>query len=125
VLALRRIRRGGSRDGIRWLKMPLVWGLYKSRDASQPVNLLSVNLRWSVEWFWAVVYLWLDHRKSYAARVDIFTGILPRTLSGRRSKDFWGLSQKTNKQTNKAKYTFSGFITTNKETKKKQKRQNT
>jgi len=35
-----------------------VWGLRKSRDASQPVNLSSVNLSWYVEWFWAVVYLW-------------------------------------------------------------------
>ena len=48
----------GSRDAIWCLRMRLVWGLRKSRDASQPVNLSSVNLRWSVEWFWTAVYLW-------------------------------------------------------------------
>jgi len=62
VLTLWGIRRGGSRDAIQWLGMRLVYGLSKSRGASQPVNLSSVNLRWSVEshileWFWAVVYL--------------------------------------------------------------------
>jgi len=45
VLVLRGIRRGGSWDVIRWLMMRLVWGLRKSRDASQPVNLWIVNLR--------------------------------------------------------------------------------
>ena len=39
VLTLRGIRRGGSRDAIRWLRMRLVWGLRTSRDESQPVNL--------------------------------------------------------------------------------------
>ena len=34
-----------------------VWGLRRSRDASQPVNLSSVNLNWHVEWFWAGVCL--------------------------------------------------------------------
>jgi len=51
VLTLGGIRRGGSRDAIRWLRMRLVWGLCKSRDARQPVNLKIVNLRWFVEWF--------------------------------------------------------------------------
>jgi len=64
------------------LIMRLVLGLRKSRDASQPVNLSSVNLRWSVEWFWAVVYLSTrkDRRKSY--------GYTPRgfTQNGRRRK---------------------------------------
>jgi len=36
---LKGVRRGGSRDAIKWLRMPLVWGLRKSRHASQPVNL--------------------------------------------------------------------------------------
>jgi len=57
VLTFRGIRHGDSRDAIQWLRMRLVWGLRKSRDASQPINLSSVNLRWSVEWFCAVMYL--------------------------------------------------------------------
>ena len=55
IVATPVIRRGGSRYAIRWLRMQLVWGLRKSRDASQPVNLSSFNLRWSIEWpkIWA------------------------------------------------------------------------
>ena len=44
MLALRGIKRGGSRDAIWWLRMGLVWGLRKSMDASQPVKLWSVHL---------------------------------------------------------------------------------
>ena len=88
VLTLRGIRCGGSRVAIRWLRMQLVWGLRRSRDASQPVNLSSVSLRWSVEWFWAVVYLWQDRRKSYVARVDILPECLLRAQNGRQSEDF-------------------------------------
>jgi len=36
----------------------LVWGLRKSRDASQPFNLVSVNLSLHVECLRAVLYLW-------------------------------------------------------------------
>ena len=43
---------------------------------------------WHVEWFWAVVYLWQDCRKSYVARVDILPRSLLRAQGGRRSKDF-------------------------------------
>jgi len=55
---LKGIRRGGSRDDILVAEDASVQGLRKSRDASQPVNLSIVNLRWYVECFWAVVYLW-------------------------------------------------------------------
>ena len=58
VLTHRGIRRGGSRDNIQWMRMRLVWGLRKSRDASQPVNLWSVNLSWHVKFLQAVVNLW-------------------------------------------------------------------
>jgi len=44
VLALRKFRRGRFWDAIRCLKMRRVWGLRKSRDASQPVNSSSVDL---------------------------------------------------------------------------------
>ena len=41
----------------------------ESRDASQLVNLLNVNLRWYVKCFRMVVYLWQDYRKNYATQV--------------------------------------------------------
>jgi len=44
--------------------MRLVWGLRKSRDASQPVNLWSVNLSWHAECLRVVVYLWFFKRSS-------------------------------------------------------------
>jgi len=56
VLVFRGIRRGEFRDAIQWLRMRLVWGLRKSRDASQPVNLSSVNRSWHVECLRRVVY---------------------------------------------------------------------
>jgi len=39
VLALTRIRHGGSRDTIQWLRTRLVLGLRRSRDVSQSINL--------------------------------------------------------------------------------------
>jgi len=75
----------------------------KARDASQPVNLSSVYLRWSVEWFWAVVY-----RALVGPQEELRgpSGYSPRwfTSSPRREakyfKDFSGFMTK-NKQTNK------------------------
>ena len=72
--------------------------LRKSRDASQPVILSSVSLRWYAEWFLTVVFFWQDRRKGYATRVDILPMGLLRAQGGRRSKDFRILQQLSNKQ---------------------------
>ena len=52
VLWQRKKERKAWGDAVRsrWLRMRLVWGWCKSRDASQPVNLYSVNHRLTRTW---------------------------------------------------------------------------
>ena len=96
MLRARGIRRRGSRDAIHGLRMRLVWGLRKSRDASQPVNSSSVDLN-----------LHIKSLPQLARRVVLDGGVplvgpqeelrgpsvyspegLLRAHGGRRSKDF-------------------------------------
>ena len=68
--------------------MRLVWDLRKSRDASQPVNLKSVNSTCHVECLLVVSKSTFCRtvRGSYTVRVDILPGIL---LPGDSEKETW------------------------------------